>query len=118
MDTLLLKEQLFQKSFEYVRGIIGLHELEEWLLPNFEDILDSGDASSREIAQLIEGGAIEVQAGLYSEAELSEELRNLLFASTVRSSGTRAMEDTEAPDPHDTIRWDSQVSSSESGRSR
>jgi len=104
MCTLLLKEQLFQKSFEYVRGIIALHELEEWLLPNFEDILDYGDASSGEIAKLIEGGAIEVQAGLYSEAELSEELRNLLSASTVHPSGTRAMGDTDAPTPHDTIR--------------
>lgn len=118
MCTLLLKEQLFQKSLEYVRGIIALHELEEWLLPNFEDILDSGDASSRELAQLIEGGAIEVQAGLYPEAELSEELQNLLSALTARSSDTRAMRDTAPPDPHDTIRWDLRVSSSESGRSR
>ncbi len=131
MCTLVLKEQLFQKSFEYVYGIIDLRELEEWLLPNLETILDSADDRSSEIAQLIEWGAIEVQADLCSAEELSEALRNLLFASIVRSPGIQAsgilssaiesqedVWDIEVPGPRETIRWELQFSSSERERSR
>ena len=81
MFTFLVEQLLFQKAAEYVDGTIDLQELEEWLLPNLENILDSGNENSIALAKLIEGGAIEIQAGLSSRKKLSQELKKLLSSS-------------------------------------
>lgn len=81
MFTFLVEQLLFQKAAEYVDGTIDLQELEEWLLPNLENILDSGNENSIALAKLIEGGAIEIQVGLSSRKKLSQELKKLLPSS-------------------------------------
>ena len=79
--TFLGEQRLFQKATEYVDGTIDLQELEVWLLPNLENILDAGNENSIALAKLIEGGAIEIQAGLSSRKKLSQELKKLLSSS-------------------------------------
>ena len=78
MFALLIEEQLFQKAIEYVDGNIDLRELEEWLLPNLETILDHGNDESIALAELLEVGAIELQVGVSSKEALVSELRKLL----------------------------------------
>lgn len=78
MFALLLEEQLFQKAFEYVVGNIDLRELEEWLLPTLETILDCGSDDSIALAELIEAGTIELQTGISTEETLIQELKELL----------------------------------------
>ncbi len=81
MFTPLVEQHLFQKAVEYVDGTIELQELETWLLPNLETILDAGDADSIALAKLIEGGAIELQAGLLTTEALRQELKALLSSA-------------------------------------
>ena len=78
MFELLVEQHLFQKAVEYVDGTIDLRELEEWLLPNLETILDGGNDYSIALAEILEGGAIELQAGISSEETLVQELKKLL----------------------------------------
>ena len=86
MFTFLVEQHLFQKAAEYVDGTIDLQELEEWLLPNLGNILDAGNENSIALAKLIEGGAIEIQAGLSSRKKLSQELKKLLSSSKAMES--------------------------------
>lgn len=86
MITFLVEQHLFQKAAEHVDGKIDLQELEERLLPDLETILDAGNENSIVLAKLIEGGAIEIQAGLSSRKKLSQELKKLLSSSKAMES--------------------------------
>ena len=117
MFTLLVEQHLFQKALEYADGTIDLQELETWLLPNLETILDGGDVDSIALAKLIEGGAIELQAGISSRGAFCQELKKLLssvkldqpiiwFGNTAGSKEN--IWDAIILDQPQTVRWDLQ----------
>ena len=115
MFTLLVEQHLFQKTVECVDGIIDLRELEAWLLPNLETILDGGNDDSVALAKLIEGGAIELQAGISSEETLCHGLKELLsslkFNQNIWSDNTadsKKIWDIGALDQTQTLKWDLQ----------
>ena len=117
MFTLLVEQHLFQKVIEYVDGTIDLQELEAWLLPNLGTILDAGDDDSIALAKLIEGGAIELQAGISSAETLFQELKKLLSSAKftqniIWSSNTTGNKkniwDMGSLDQPQTLRWDLQ----------
>lgn len=116
MFALLVEQHLFQKTVEYIDGTMGLQELEEWLLPNLETILDSGNDDSIALAELIEGRAIELQADISSADTLRQELKELLFSLkfnqditwSTNTADSQKFWDMGVLDQTETIKWDLQ----------
>ena len=76
---MLTHQVIFQKVLEYLAGG-SFHTLEEWILLNLRDILDSGAEVEKALAKLIEGSAIEIGEGILSESQFKGELQSFVDA--------------------------------------
>lgn len=82
-----LVDKLFhQKALEYSHGVISLQDLERYLLPNLNEILDSNNKSMRELVKLVEGASVEIEEGVTLEAELRHEVQTLLAQDMLTNS--------------------------------
>lgn len=74
----IANEILFQKTLDYLYWGLDLNCLEEWLLGNLNEILDSGDKTSVELAKLIEGSVIEIGEGISTKEDLDADLQKIV----------------------------------------
>lgn len=74
----IVNEILFQKTLEYLYWGLDLNCLEEWLLSHFNEILDSDDTTSIELAKLIEGSVVEIGEGISTKEDLIADLKKIV----------------------------------------
>lgn len=81
-DGIMMKpianEILFQKTLEYLYWGLDLNCLEEWLLSNLNEILDSDDKTSIELAKLLEGSIVEIGEGISTKEDLNADLQKIV----------------------------------------
>jgi hypothetical protein len=82
----LIDKLFLQKALEYSYGVTSLQDLERYLLPNLNEVLDSNIESIRELAKLVEGASVEIDEGVTSETELKRELQTLLARDMLTTS--------------------------------
>lgn len=79
MDSELLQSSaLTQALIQYLGGTRQLSELEEWLVGNLQDILDSGDARTIDMANALDALLIEKSERLVDEEEIRRNVSEML----------------------------------------
>ena len=74
--------KLLETIKSYVLGEITLQELEEWLLSNLQDILDSGDKRAADIANEMDADLVEFAEGIVSESDIRDHLQRYMVSLT------------------------------------
>ena len=74
--------ELLKTIKSYVLGDITLQELEEWLLSNMQDILDSGDERAIEIANELDADLIELAEGIIDMSNIRDHLQRYMISLT------------------------------------
>jgi len=67
-------DELLKSIYQYLNGIWTLQLLQEWLLSNLQDILNSGDNYATDIANEIDADLIQISEGLIDEADIQDRL--------------------------------------------
>ena len=79
ISELLQTSALTQAVIQYLSGARSASELEEWLVGNMQDILDSGDRKAIEIANQVDALLVEMGEQLLSE----DQFRKSVYAFLV-----------------------------------
>jgi hypothetical protein len=74
--------ELLKKTKDYVLGISTLQELEEWLLCNLQNILDSGDDRAADIANELDADLVEFTEGIIDESDIRGHLQRHMITMT------------------------------------
>lgn len=76
--------QLLNSMDSYLLGMIALSDLEDWLVSNLQEILDSGEQQTIDIANHLDADIVEFGEGLIEVPTLNERLLSyILDAQTV-----------------------------------
>lgn len=78
ISELLQTSTLVQVLVQYLSGGRSTSELEEWLVSNLQDFLDSGDSDAIEIANQVDALLVEMSEGLISESQLRDSILTIL----------------------------------------
>ena len=75
--------EIYNKVIQYLNGDIKLSDLENWIVPNLERVVNLPPSPERDLAGEIELGLSEMTAGHRTENEFKTELRELLQSSII-----------------------------------
>ena len=73
--------ELLNRIDSYLLGQSTLQYLEEWLLSNLQNILDSADQKTIDLANKIDADLVELAEGLMEESTIREYLQSYLMDS-------------------------------------
>ena len=73
-----LREPLVVKAIEYLCGKISLDQLEDWILPKLQRILDSGDDTAETLAHGVLALSAHLSEEVISEEQLKADLLQIL----------------------------------------
>lgn len=77
--------ELLNRIDSYLLGKSTLQHLEEWLLSNLQNILDSADQKTIDLANKIDADLVELAEGLIEESTIREYLQSYLMDSQTTS---------------------------------
>jgi len=77
--------ELLNHIDSYLLGQSTLQHLEEWLLSNLQNILDSADQKAIDLANKIDADLVELAQGLIEESTIREYLQGYLMDSQTTS---------------------------------
>lgn len=103
--------EILQHIRDYINGLSSLQALEEWLLANLQQVLDSGDNDAIRIANELDAGIVELGENLIDESALRDNLLRIieLHDSIILPSPVTADSATKVTSISETVRVDSQV---------
>jgi len=78
-----LREPLVTKALEYLTDQINIDQLEDWILPKLQRILDSGDDNAADLAKGVLALSAHLSAEVISEEQLKEDLRHILHENSI-----------------------------------
>ena len=91
-----MRTQLLHRIHLYLIRMLPYLELESWLIEHLQQILDSGEAATIELANQVDADLVELGEGLLTEQELSRRLeRYLRLAETITADFSGAARRTE-----------------------
>ena len=73
--------KLLNRIDSYLLGKISLHHLEEWLINNLQNIIDSADKNAIDLANRVDADLVELTEGLIDESTIREYLQRYVMES-------------------------------------